>query len=279
MTARGGDHPGFFIVGCPRSGTTLLAVLLDRHSRLAVPPETGFFDEVAPRLRRGDAERLLKVLRRWRRLPELQLAAEDVVRRVADAAARRADEGRWEAADVLAAILTLYRERHGKARSGEKTPQHLMHVPAIRSAFPEAPVLCLLRDGRDNALSLRAMPWWPGGLTAAAKLWTRCVQLMERFAEEHPRRFRIVRYEDLASRPEPVLRDVLDFLGETFEPEQLAHRPSTTILPRSAPWKGSAAEAIEPERATRRRREASPRDVAALEHRLQRDLARLGYLG
>ena len=40
----------FFIVGCPRSGTTLLSVALDRHSRLCVPPETGFYDEIAPKL-------------------------------------------------------------------------------------------------------------------------------------------------------------------------------------------------------------------------------------
>jgi len=41
------DRP-VFVVGCPRSGTTLLGVILDRHSELAITPETGFYDEIAP---------------------------------------------------------------------------------------------------------------------------------------------------------------------------------------------------------------------------------------
>jgi hypothetical protein len=42
-TSKHDDFKPFFIVGCPRSGTTLLSVLLDRHSSVAVPPETFFF--------------------------------------------------------------------------------------------------------------------------------------------------------------------------------------------------------------------------------------------
>src|SRR3989442_9370291 len=102
----------FFIVGCPRSGTTLLSVLLDRHSRLCVPPETGFFAEVAPTLPSRDAASLLETLRGWPRLPELNLTPEVVVRRLGGRPA--------SIAGVLTAILELYAEAEGKARCGEK---------------------------------------------------------------------------------------------------------------------------------------------------------------
>jgi hypothetical protein len=127
----------FFIVGSGRSGTTLLSVILDRHTRLCVTPETAFFDEVAPSLVEGDDDRLIAVLGSWRRLPELGLKPEDVRQKIGAT--------QWGTTDVLAAILDLYALRSGKIRCGEKTPQHLVHVPEILRCFPQAKVICVLR--------------------------------------------------------------------------------------------------------------------------------------
>ena len=257
----------FFVVGCPRSGTTLLAVLLDRHSRLCVAPETGFYDEIAPRLWLRGEKRLLGILREWRRLPELGLDAESVLGRLPE---------RWNAGDVLAAILELHAERRGSARCGEKTPQHLRHVPAIQRHFPRAKILCMLRDGRDNALSLRAMPWWRGGLREAAMLWRRSARLAEQSARHG--QFRIVRYEDLVARPAEVLRSIMTFLGETFQPAQIDTQvPSGVVLARSMEWKGDALGPMLLDRIDGRRREASPEDLALLERLLGRDLRRNGW--
>src|SRR5207245_2047460 len=96
----GSGNPYFFVVGFPRSGTTLLSVLLDRHSRLCVPPETAFFDQIAPALECCEDSVLLNVLGNWRRLPELGLEPEMVRRRLG--------KKNWNAADVFAAILDLY---------------------------------------------------------------------------------------------------------------------------------------------------------------------------
>lgn len=74
------ENTPFFIVGCPRSGTTLLSVLLDRHTRLCVPPETAFFDEIAPHLLHNN-ETLPEILRDWRRLGELNLDPEMILSR------------------------------------------------------------------------------------------------------------------------------------------------------------------------------------------------------
>src|SRR6185503_10253265 len=203
----------FFIVGCPRSGTTLLSVLLDRHSRLCIPPETGFFAEVAPHLPGRDAASLLETLRAWPRLAELNLTPEAVLTQLSG---RPSSPSR-----VLRAILDLYAEAAGKARSGEKTPQHLLEVPAILRHFPGARIVCLVRDGRDVALSLRAMPWGPPTLAAAAELWNTFVRLADAFAQEHPERFMFVHYEKLVTHPNQVLPEVMRFLGERFEPAQL----------------------------------------------------------
>jgi sulfotransferase family protein len=260
----------FFIVGFPRSGTTLLSVTLDRHTRLAVPPETAFFDDVAPMLSPCSEAALMAVLSRWRRLPELNLDPETV---------RRQLPRSWTEGDVLEAILRLYANARGKPRWGEKTPQHLRHVPTILRLFPETQIICMLRDGRDAALSLCDMPWGPsGGLEAAATLWKVHVALMEEFERIYSARFTVVRYEAFVREPERVLSEVMTKLGETLEPRQLnSSTPSHVVLPRSMQWKGDAVKPVNERFAYRRRSEASAEDLALLERALGDDLRRCGH--
>lgn len=259
----------FFVVGCSRSGTTLLSVLLDRHTRLSVPPETAFFDEIAPWLPCSD-EHLLEILHGWRRLSELGLEPRMVLHRLGC--------GRSTSSDVLATILGLYAQTEGKVRCGEKTPQHLIHVPTILQQFPGAKIICMLRDGRDVALSLNAMPWWTQGLAAAADFWKRSVYLAEKFSRQYPTQFMILRYEDLVTNPAQVLPSVMDYLGEQFEsgqihPDVLSH----VVLPRSMEWKGRALQLIEANRIGWRRHETPAQEIAFLEHTLHEELCSHGY--
>ena len=260
----------FFIVGCPRSGTTLLSVLLDRHSRLCIPPETGYFAEVAPHLAGGDDALALDTLRGWPRLPELNLTPEMVIGHLAGQS--------LSVAGVLTAILELYARSEGKIRCGEKTPQHLLQVPVILRHFPRARILCLLRDGRDVALSLRAVPWGPATLAAAADLWRTFVRLADGFSVQHPDQFRFVSYEQLVKQPGPTLSSVMAFLSERFEPRQLqAQVLSAAVLPRSLAWKGQALGVIDPGRIGSRRREVTAGENALLGDVLSDDLRRHGY--
>jgi len=218
-----GDY--IFVVGSPRSGTTLLAVLLDRHSRICVTPETAFFDEF----------KSLNDLRTWPRVPELKLSFDAIVAR----------DPKTPAA-VLATMLDLYAEAHGKTRCGEKTPHHLRHVPTLMTSFPRAKVVCMLRDERDATRSLMSVPWFKGNRFTATLLWKRTARRMKRFAARYPDRFTVVRYEELVANPTDVMTRVMHFLGEQFEPSQLdTSIPSDVVLPRSMAWKGRALGPIE----------------------------------
>ncbi len=182
------------------------------------------------------------------------------------------------AAELLAAILDLYAERAGKPRCGEKTPYHLPYVPAILRLFPDARVICMLRDGRENALSLSSMPWFRGDLRAAARAWIENARLMETFVRRDPQRFLIVRYEALAADPAGTVTKVMDFLGESFEPQQISPAArSEVVLPRSMPWKGQALEAVDTSAVDRRSRNANAEELAFLESSLRDGLVRLGY--
>jgi len=261
----------FFVVGSPRSGTTLLSVLLDRHSRLCVPPETAYFFEIAPRLwYRPRWVSLHRLLRRWPRLDELGLDADTVVRALPR-------DGAVEPA-LLMTLLGLYAEARHKARAGEKTPLHLLRVGRLFRHFPDARVLCVLRDGREASLSLAAMPWHRGTLAEAAAIWRRSVRVMERWERAAPDRFLVVRYEHLVRSPEHTLRAVMAFLGERFEHTQLSSAvPSGAVLARSLAWKGEALDEINREAIGRRSRRAAAADMAMLDRLLRNELARCGY--
>ncbi len=262
----------FFIVGCPRSGTTLLSVLLDRHTRLCIPPETAFFDELAPFISHLlDDAAFLDVLGGWGRLSEFNIEPKMVVERLKNR--------KKTPADVLAAILDIYAEGQGKARCGEKTPQHLRHVPSILQQFPAAKIICMLRDGRETALSLSSMPWWsPRTLADAADCWKTSVDLLEKFTLQYPTQFKLVRYEDLVTDPESVLGSIMGYLGETFEPGQLeSSSASGIVLSRSLAWKGKALEPIDASGLMRHRNAASVEQIAFLDQSLGEALSRHGY--
>ena len=150
------SDPAPFIVGIPRSGTTLLRLQLDSHPALAIPPETGFGHLLAEigieASRADDALDALTALPTW---PDLGIDDDDV----AGMRSRLGDQG---AADALRAVYGAYAARHGKPRWGDKTPGHLAHMGALSHALPEARFIHIIRDGRDVAASIRGLPFAPG---------------------------------------------------------------------------------------------------------------------
>jgi Sulfotransferase family len=145
-------NPYVFIVGCPRSGTTLLRRIADAHSQLAVMPEQHWL----PRLwewRAGirddgtvDSE-LLDMLLSDRRFELLDLPFKPVAERVEAGPPIRY-------ADFVSGLFDLYGQRAGKPHVGEKTPKYVTQLATLAELWPRARVIHVIRDGRDVALSL-----------------------------------------------------------------------------------------------------------------------------
>jgi len=213
------DTPPFFIVGCPRSGTTLLQVLIDSHADIAIPPESFLFDRFG-RLwsRYGDLARpkarlaLATDLLADERIRDWSLAAtpEQLV-----AAAREPG-----AAGLVDALFRLYAEPRGKRRWGDKTPQHALCLPALLALFPKARVIHLVRDGRDVAESTARIPIGPSSMLAIARRWNRYMTVLREAATRlPPDQFLEIRFEALVRDPAAARRQVLAFIGESDAPE------------------------------------------------------------
>lgn len=202
-------YPPIFVLGCQRSGTTLLRLILDSHSRIACPPESKFIVQLV---------NVFEVEQARHGLQSMGFSSEDILARM-----RRFVESFFED----------YCRRKGKARWADKNLHNIDHLETVDAMFEHKAIyIGIVRHGLDVAFSLMDFDWgvvrrrMEGGVpkhVAGASLWRdqnmKLLALSERVGE----RFHMVRYEDLTTTPELVLRAMFDFLGERWEPRVLAY--------------------------------------------------------
>lgn len=187
-----------FVVGCPRSGTTLVRLILDAHPNISCGPETHILLDVS----KATDER-------FRRLAEFGET-----------------EARWHerVATLFGGFQSDYARRRGRGRWADKTPQYVFCLDFIVACFPDAQIIHVVRDGLDVTASQLAKWGWGVALRCAAGDWVRAVEAGRRWgAKAGAARYHELRYEELVGSPEPVLRRLTDFLGEPWHPGLLAY--------------------------------------------------------
>jgi hypothetical protein len=271
-----------FVVGIPRSGTTLMAAMLGSHPHLDSGPETHLLAHlegtpVEPLLDRrrwpGPATDFVCSLR-LRDVPVHQLYGRTREQVVAHLAAR--------SPSVAALLESLTAERaaaRGKLRWVEKTPRHLEHVATIRATWPEALIVRMVRDPRDVALSLAKVPFGSPSVVINLCTVARLERGSARFFRSDTRSL-TVRFEDLLADPERELRRICEALGEPYDPAMIERRGVTGDMAAAHEWwKGDVGGPLDRTRAERWRIEM-PADVqafAALHDR--RQIRAHGYPG
>jgi hypothetical protein len=234
------SHP-VFIVGMPRSGTTLLSTMLDAHPAICIAPETHFFTKctVAMEDASPDArEQAVRFLQQEAGVRDMAITEEEwrTIRATAGDAP----------VDVLRALLKAYAARSGADVWGEKTPDHLIHVPNLMGAFPDAAVLAITRDPRDVYLSQQPMPWNRDTIVETAWTWRTYARRVERYRSAYGDRFHDLRYEDLLRHPERELRRICRLLAVDFNPAMLSFHERADAALSAEPWKRNARRPVDP---------------------------------
>jgi len=212
------DRP-IFVVGCPRSGTTLLQLMLSSHPRIAIPPETRFLLRAyARRLEFGDLEQPAnrRVLgeficaRRGHRFRDLGLKRRRTVEEIV--------AGPPTLGSAFGIVYQAYAARFGKPRWGDKRPAYNRYLDILLRLFPDAQLVHLVRDPRDCVASLKRVPWWRRGPYQAVVAWAGAIDNVRATAERHPDAVVELQYERLVADPETELRRLCTALGEDFNP-------------------------------------------------------------
>jgi hypothetical protein len=188
-----------FIFSSPRSGSTLLRVILGSHSELYAPPEL-------PLKHLG-----VRAETEWIKasLDGLELTTEDLEHML------------WDR--VLAEAL----RRSGKPRLVVKTPSNVLVWERIAACWPDAQYVFLLRHPAAAVASLHSSfdpAWRPeeaGSMEESVARGLRYMNVVEEARSALPGF--TVRYEELTAEPERVVRELCEFLGLPFEPGMLEY--------------------------------------------------------
>lgn len=261
------------IVGCERSGTTLLSALLARHDQVAIPPETFFFSDVffqgfwkRPSL---SHENLLKAALAGR-VGEFGLDAQLLLK---DFRTRPCSMPA-----LFQCILENYAKRWQKSQCGEKCILHVFFVPLLKAWFPDARFIGIARDGRDVVRSMMRQPWHPNKLRAKASNWRMKSELLLKYERDYPEHFKLLRYEKLVTDPEATLRELDAYLGLDFEGGQLDPTVRQGVfLKREIGHKGKVSEAVDASRAFAWKDEKRAGELNAMNAIMGETLEHLGY--
>lgn len=275
--AQRSDRP-IFVVGCPRSGTTLLSLMIHAHPRLAMPPESRFLLTTwRKREQFGD----LSTLRQRRalaractgkgsRLRHLGLDPKETRKAILAAPPTLGS--------AFGTVFKLYADTHGAERWGDKRPLYYSEVDVLLQLFPDAQIVHIVRDGRANVASLKRMPWWPYDSIGSMAAWSQAEYCARRNAKRLAADvFHVVRYESLVADPEPVLRELCDFLEEDFDPAMLEPAAVRDVVPTSKVWHDNLGNAVGTERVDSWREDLEPWEIGLMETVLQRKLRRWDY--
>jgi hypothetical protein len=233
-------NPYLFIVGCQRSGTTLLKRMLNAHPRLAVTSESNWiarlFEKKAGLTPEGlVSPELLSLLVVDPAFSRLNIGRKDL-----ETLSRPGEKVAYS--EFVSGIFNLYGKTQGKALVGNKTPAHVRRLHTLHALWPKARFVHLVRDGRDVCLSIAKWPaaqqkkpgtlttWKDDPVTTTAFWWELHVRLGQ---QAHnwlgPELYYEMRYETLVERPAKESAALCAFLGLPYDRAMLSFHEGRTI--------------------------------------------------
>lgn len=268
-----------FLVGCPRSGTTLLYSMLLAAGGFTVYRKETYFYDLAPRFPHLSAdEARRKFSEQFLRGYLGKVPGVDVEPFVRDALnnARRTS-------DFLPLLMNGLTRAQGAERWVEATPIHVLYMDEIALSVPEALFVHVVRDGRDSALSnvrqgwIRTLPWDRSRRLGVAVLyWEWLVRRGRAFVRANPGRSFELRFEDLLADPRLVLARLGAFLDHDLDYDRITQSPVHAL---KAPNTSFRDERGRPDFNPVRRWETrcSPEDIRLCERLVGPFLQELGY--
>lgn len=245
-----------FIVGVPRSGTTLLRLMLDSHPDLAIPAETYFITDF-DRGTSVSADHFLFHLREASGWVDFNFKSSEFIASIHSIDPFNIPAG-------IRAFHTAYADTFGKSRWGHKSPDYLEFMELIESFLPEVHFIHVVRDGRDVSLSQSVAS---GHIVMdCVRVWAhRLFHLYD--SAFKPPHFLEIRFDDLILNPAGTLQSICDFIELEFTPQMLyyhkyAKARMENIPPEKATWFDLTHYKPDTSRLQVWRREMSPEDNA-----------------
>lgn len=225
-----------FIIGSPRSGTSLLRLIATSHSKIIIPPECGFIVwlhdkygrwNVSDTVDREIRNQYLDDLYACKKFDTWELERDTLETLLLE-------QNPQDYASLCAAVVIAFGRKLKESPIvwGDKNNFHTDYLPLLQRIYPEARFLHIVRDGRDVACSYREVmehrsaspyaPRLPTDIQKIAEEWSSNVLGVERHLGKLPASTRrLVRYEDLVENPQLEIMSICRWLELPFEEQML----------------------------------------------------------
>lgn len=214
------------IMSSERSGSNLLRHMLGAHSQISAPPPAHLWPNISKHCH------LFGDLTNKDNLRALTLQAIKLTNTLGSHLAWGYDIDPDEVIEnvshktisgLLGALYDDYAKKHGTSMWVCKEIDLFDYALNVRSAYPSTKILYLCRDGRDFAGSVKKVASHDQHVFAIAHQWKRqqvkCLAVFQELSDLGC--IRVIRYEDLITKPERHLRSICEFVGTPFESEML----------------------------------------------------------
>jgi len=213
------DIPIFFIVGRPRSGTTLLRTLFDAHPNVIVPAECQLIINLYPKYGKvlnwsADGQKAFYhvLYKQW--LFDVGPIDKDSLYK-----SLMACRGENTYSTIIKVVYYEYHSIYGHnllLAFGDKNPGYTIYTERLIKIFPEAKFIHIIRDYRDNFVSIRNVDFELPFISLTVSKWKHFVRKFRIAAEHHPGTHLEIRYEDFVTRPEEMFRELCAYVGIPF---------------------------------------------------------------
>jgi hypothetical protein len=272
-----------FIIGCDRSGNTLLRVMLNQSSVLHIPKESGFITKLWKQQELyGD---FTQPYQRWFFIRDLQTykaTSQTFSFPIFELTLEEAEEALAKIAPTnypgaTTALFKAAAHKKGKQRWGDKTPAYVLQLNCLAEAFPHAKFVHIIRDGRDVSASIIKAGWLNSFIKTAEYWHKRVKTAMEAGVTLGNSRYYELRYEQLVLYPEQTLKDLCTWLDLEYTPMMLEHQRNASNYVSN--WQGHnmVKKPIDSSRVYAWKTQLSQRQLADFESVAGELLKELGY--
>lgn len=273
-------YPPLFIIGNPRSGTTLLRLMLTNHKSIVIPPECGFAIWFYAKYKslvfsKTVVDEFVRDISTAKKIETWNLDYQQLSDYIIKSNAASYSQ-------AVSAVYEFYGHSLGRTfrRWGDKNNFYLNHIETLHIMYPLAQFVHIVRDGRDIACSYKALrrssmgskyaPDLPIGINEIAHEWTKNIQeIRHSFGKLPPERVFEVRYEDLVSQHRQELHRICQFLDEPYDPDmesyfiknRIEHQEPVEFLQ----WKAKTIEKPTNSEVGKYKRELKPEEIVEFE--------------
>ena len=271
----------FFIIGSGRSGNTLLRSILSGNSDVSIPPESyriPFAIKKFHIFNNRDWEDIVpQVLKEFEDCKEFytwEIDITDAQKRLENIA-----DSKRTLSNIFDELFCTYTEKHspGSKIWGDKTPMNTLYLDWIGTVFPRSKFIHIIRDGRDVASSYLKMERYDTILEAANR-WINSIESAQSFGSKIKENYIEIRYEELVTKPEEVIKDTCDFLDIDYDSKMLDHTKQVKKLgDTDKEHHSNLSKPISSDSVGKWRNNLSESDQESITKLLHKHLQRLGY--